>query len=283
MLDIVRTAGELRTRIVAFRSHGRVGLVPTMGAVHDGHLALVRAARKTCQRVVATVFVNPTQFGPAEDLAAYPRDEAGDAAKLASVGCDLLYAPSVAEMYPAGVAANLSAGELGRVLEGKFRPGHFDGVATVVAKLLEQSIPDVAVFGEKDYQQLLVIRRMVRERGMKVEVVGVPTIRAPDGLALSSRNAYLTAAERNAAPALHRTIAAVAERVADGRTRASDEIARGTAALHNAGFATVDYLALCDAETLAPVEAVTGPARVLAAARLGTTRLIDNVPVIPAT
>jgi pantoate--beta-alanine ligase len=262
------------------RSDGRIGLVPTMGAIHDGHAALVRAARSRCRRVVATIFVNPTQFGPNEDFAAYPRDEAGDAARLEAAGCDLLYAPSVAEIYPDGPAVSVSAGPLADVLDGKFRPGHFDGVATVVATLFDHAKPDAAAFGEKDYQQLLVIREMVRARGLKVEILAVPTQRAADGLALSSRNAYLSAEERRIAPALHRTLASVAESLSDGRTSASGEIARGTAALVAAGFRAVDYVAVCDAETLAPVEIVHAPARVLAAARLGATRLIDNVPVV---
>lgn len=262
------------------RNDGRVALVPTMGAVHDGHVALVRAARTKCRRVVATIFVNPTQFGPHEDFAAYPRDEAGDAVKLEAAGCDLLYMPGVMEIYPNGPAVTVSAGPLAHVLEGKFRPSHFDGVATVVATLFDHAKPDLAAFGEKDYQQLLVIRELVRAHGLKVEILPVPTQRAPDGLALSSRNAYLSEAQRRVAPALYRMLASVAENLSARRGTASGEIARGTAVLAAAGFTSVDYVAVCDAETLEPIATVHAPARALAAARLGTTRLIDNIPVV---
>jgi pantoate--beta-alanine ligase len=251
-----------------------------MGAVHEGHAALVEAARTKCRHVVASVFVNPTQFGPSEDFTAYPRDEAGDAAKLEAAGCDLLYAPDVAEIYPHGPAVAVSAGPLGDVLEGKFRTGHFDGVVTVVATLFAQAMPDVAVFGEKDYQQLLVIREFVRTRGLDIEILAVHTVRAPDGLALSSRNAYLSAEQRDIAPALYRTLLSVAERVLDKRTTIPREISHAVALLAQAGFDTIDYVAVCDARTLAPVEELTRPARVLGAARIGRTRLIDNVPVL---
>jgi pantoate--beta-alanine ligase len=270
---------EFADRMVRLRGMGAVALVPTMGAVHDGHAALVRAARKKCQRVVATVFVNPTQFGPTEDFAAYPRDEAGDAAKFEAAGAHLLYAPSVAEVYPKGPQVTVKAGPLADVLEGRFRPGHFDGVATVVSTLFDQAKPDVAVFGEKDYQQLLVIREVERARGSRVEILAVPTERAADGLALSSRNAYLSPAERRVAPTLNRTLSAIAQKLSDGGSGATPEIARGTAALVAAGF-KVDYLAVCDADTLQPIETVAKVGRVLAAVRLGRTRLIDNVPIV---
>ncbi len=280
-LETLRTVAALRARVAAFRADGPVGLVPTMGAIHDGHLALVRAARQSCARVVASVFVNPTQFGPAEDFAAYPRDEAGDAARLAAAGCDALFAPGVAEMYPAGFATTVTVAGLSEGLCGAWRPGHFAGVATIVTKLLNQARPDAAFFGEKDYQQLQVIRRLARDLDIGVEIVGVATARAPDGLALSSRNAYLSAAERAAAPALWRTLREAAGRLADGSARAADEIARAKAALEAAGFDRVDYVAVADAETLEDVEIVDRPARVLGAAWLGRTRLIDNVPVAP--
>jgi pantoate--beta-alanine ligase len=263
------------------RGAERIGLVPTMGAIHDGHLALVREAKRACARTVATLFVNPRQFAPSEDLAGYPRDESGDAAKLAAAGCDLLFAPDVNEMYRPGFATTVSVSGLTAGLCGPFRPGHFEGVATIVAKLLIHAMPDAAYFGEKDYQQLLVVRRMARDLDLPVEIVGVPTVRAPDGLALSSRNAYLTPAERAVAPALHRTLAETVERLADGTTLAADEIARVLIALGRAGFQKIDYVAVCDAETLAPLVRVTAPARVLAAAWLGKARLIDNVPVVP--
>jgi pantoate--beta-alanine ligase len=265
--------------MVRLRGAGAVALVPTMGAVHDGHAALVRAARKKCQRVVATVFVNPTQFGPSEDFAAYPRDEGSDAAKLEAAGAHLLYAPTMGEIYPNGPLVTVKAGPLADVLEGKFRPGHFDGVATVVSTLFDHAKPDVAAFGEKDYQQLLVIREMERARGSRVEILAIPTVRAADGLALSSRNAYLSAEERRVAPTLFRTLAAIAQQLANRCSTATSEIARGTAALVAAGF-KVDYLAVCDAETLIPIETIAKAGRVLAAARLGRTRLIDNVPII---
>jgi pantoate--beta-alanine ligase len=246
-----------------------------MGAIHDGHLALVRAARKKTQRVVATIFVNPTQFGPVEDLARYPRDEANDVARFEIAGCHLVYAPPVEEIYPDGPKATVSPGPLGDVLEGKFRPGHFAGVATVVSRLFEHVGPDLAAFGEKDYQQLLVIKQL----GTRVEILPVPTVRETDGLALSSRNVYLSLDERRIAPALHSTIAGMAGRLVTG-ANAGDEIARGAGELRKAGFKKIDYLAVCDAETLAPIEHVVAPARVLVAAWLGSTRLIDNVPAV---
>ncbi len=280
-LETIRTVATLRRRVAAWRTDGSVGLVPTMGAIHDGHLALVAAARARCAHAVASLFVNPTQFGPNEDFAAYPRDEAGDAAKLAAAGCDALFAPDADEMYPEGFATSVTVAGLTDRLCGLYRPGHFAGVATVVTKLLNQAQPDAAFFGEKDYQQLQVIRRLARDLDMPVEIVGVPTLRAPDGLALSSRNAYLGAAEREAAPALYRTLSSMAEHLSDDTTRAPDEIARGKDALLAAGFTRIDYLSVCDAETLDDVETVVRPARVLAAAWLGPTRLIDNVPVSP--
>jgi pantoate--beta-alanine ligase len=196
-LPIVRTVAELRAQVAGWRKAGqRVGLVPTMGALHEGHLSLVRLAREHAERVVVSVFVNPTQFSPNEDFDAYPRDEAHDAGLLAGVGCDLLFAPGVAEMYPPGFATTVTVAGVSEPLDGTARPGHFVGVATIVSKLLNQCGPDVAVFGEKDYQQLQVIRRLARDLDLPVEIVGGPTARAEDGLALSSRNAYLSAAER---------------------------------------------------------------------------------------
>jgi len=280
-LETVRTVAALRARIADLRGKGPVALVPTMGAIHDGHLALVRTGRERCASVVATIFVNPRQFGAREDLALYPRDEAGDAGRLASAGCDLLFAPGAEEVYPPGFATTVSVAGLGDVLCGPHRPGHFDGVATVVAKLLIQALPDIAVFGEKDYQQLLIVRRLARDLDLPVEVVGVATVRDADGVALSSRNVYLSAAERAAAPALYRTLAGIAERMAGGRAQAAGEIARGIATLEAAGFRHVDYLAVCDSDTLRPVQTVARPARVLAAAWLGMARLIDNVAVVP--
>ena len=281
-LDIVRTVAELRRRVAGWRGDGEtVGLVPTKGALHQGHLALVRAAAAGAERVVVSLFVNPTQFGAGEDLGAYPRDEAGDARAAAANGADLMFAPAVGEMYPDGFATAIRVAGLAEGLCGDRRPGHFEGVATIVAKLFAQVQPDAAWFGEKDYQQLLVIRRLARDLDLPVAVHGVATVRETDGLALSSRNAYLTAAERRAAPTLYRTLTAMAGRLMGGAA-AADEIAAGAAALIAAGFDAPDYLELRDAATLAPVATPARPARLLAAARLGRTRLIDNVPVAPA-
>lgn len=278
--DIVRTVAELRARVAAWRAAGlKVGLVPTMGALHAGHLSLVTAARREADRVVASVFVNPTQFGPNEDFSAYPRQEARDALMLAEAGAHLLYAPGVCEMYPEGFATTVSVAGLSEGLCGDVRPGHFQGVATVVSKLLLQALPDVAVFGEKDYQQLQVIRRVVRDLDIPVAVRGAATVREADGLAMSSRNAYLTAAERAVAPALHRVLSGLADRLAGGGEAAAPLLDQGRRDLLAAGFAAVDYVELRDAATLAPLDRADRPARLLAAVRLGKARLIDNVAV----
>lgn len=276
----LRSVAALRTQVDAWRKAGlSVGLVPTMGGLHAGHLALVRAARAASDRVVVSIFVNPRQFGPAEDLASYPANEAADMNALQAAGVDTAFVPAVAEMYPDGFATTVSVAGLSDGLCGAYRPGHFDGVATVVSKLLIQCLPDVAWFGEKDYQQLLIVRRMVRDLDLPVRVMGHPTVREADGLALSSRNAYLGADERRVAPALHRAIAEVARRVAGGAADCGAECEKARAAILTAGFAAVDYVEVRDAETLAPMARATRPARVLAAARLGKARLIDNVPV----
>jgi pantoate--beta-alanine ligase len=280
-LPTVRTVAALRAALAPWRAAGeRIALVPTMGALHDGHASLVALARTKAARVVASLFVNPAQFAPHEDFAAYPRDEAADARRLREAGCDLLYAPSVEAMYPPGFATTVNVGGPAQGLEGAARPTHFAGVATVVAKLLIQAAPDVAVFGEKDYQQLLVIRRVARDLDLCAEIVGAPIVRAADGLALSSRNAYLSDAERAAAPALHRALQAAAAALRGGADAAAVE-AEGRAALAAAGFDPIDYFAARTAEDLAALG--PGPvgesARVLAAARLGRTRLIDNVAV----
>lgn len=279
-MRIARTTAELRQSLAAWRASGEtVALVPTMGALHAGHLSLVRIARARCERVVATLFVNPAQFSPGEDLASYPRDEAGDSRRFADAGVDVLFAPETAEIYPPGFATTVSVAGLTECLCGPLRPGHFDGVATVVAKLLTLCLPDVAVFGEKDYQQLLVVRRAAQDLGLMAEIVGAPTVREDDGLAMSSRNAYLSAAERAAAPSLYRAIAGVAEMAAGGREEAAALCAAARQALLDAGFSAVEYLDIRHAETLAALERADAPARVFAAARLGRTRLIDNVPV----
>jgi len=278
-LETVRTIAALRERVAGWRRDGAVvGLVPTMGAVHDGHLALVRTARSECDRVVATIFVNPTQFGPSEDLSTYPRREAADAAAFAENGVDLLFAPAADEMYPPGFATIVTVAGLTDGLCGAFRPGHFAGVATVVAKLLIQCLPDRAYFGEKDYQQLQVIKRLASDLDIPVAIRGVAIVREDDGLALSSRNAYLSADERGIAANLNKVLRHLATAVAAGAPCA-EEIAAARAALDKAGFTAIDYVEVCDAETLAPLAKVDRPARVFAAARIGKTRLIDNMPV----
>ena len=279
-METVRTVPELRRRLDAWRAAGEtIGLVPTMGALHEGHLSLVRLSLAKTRRTCASLFVNPKQFAPGEDYDVYPRDEAADAARFAAEGVDLLFAPAMDVMFPDDHVTTVAVPGLGDGLEGEFRPGFFTGVATAVAKLLLQALPDAAFFGEKDYQQLLVIRRMVRDLHIPVAIEAGPTVREADGLALSSRNAYLGAEQRATAPALHRTLLEVAERVAEGAD-AEEAAAWGRAALLDAGFTEVDYLEVRDAATLAPAgAAAANPLRVLGAAHLGTTRLIDNVAV----
>src|SRR5579864_4465038 len=250
-LPIARTVEALRAQVASWRTRSlRVALVPTMGALHDAHLALVRLARSHADRVVASVFVNPTQFAPSEDFTAYPRDEPRDAALLAAAECDLLYAPSTDQIYPAGFSTCVTVSGVSEPLEGRSRPQHFAGVATVVAKLLTQVAPDVAVFGEKDYQQLLVVRRLVCDLDLPVEIVGMPTVRAADGLALSSRNAYLTANERRVAARLNQVLRAAADSLARGDPVAAVE-ATALACLDKAGFPAVDYFEARGADDLA--------------------------------
>jgi pantoate--beta-alanine ligase len=270
-VKIVRTIQDLRAQISEWRAAGEsIALVPTMGALHAGHIALVATALSAADRVVVSIFVNPSQFAPHEDLARYPRDEAGDAAKLAGGGAHLLWAPSVGDMYPDGYATQIAVGGAALPLEGTFRPHHFGGVATVVCKLISAVTPNLALFGEKDFQQLAVIRQMVRDLNLPVVIGGMETVREEDGLALSSRNAYLTEDERYIAPMLHKAILQVAQ----GR----DPREAGQALLA-AGFAKIDYIEVRDAETLAPFVPGAGrPGRVLAAVWLGKTRLIDNLP-----
>lgn len=308
-LEVVRSVEELRTFVAGWRRDGHsVALVPTMGALHDGHTALVRRAGTMADRTLVSIFVNPSQFGPNEDFARYPRDEAGDRAKLAGEGCHLIWAPSAAEMYPEGFATRIVPGGAAAGLESEFRPHFFGGVATVCCKLFCATTPDLALFGEKDYQQLCVIRQVVRDLNLPVEIVGAPTVRQADGLALSSRNAYLSPAERAIAPALHRTLAELGLKAAEvmrgggerpaGRPRAAPLVTdpwrpkeaaqlpqiealcdSARQMLEAAGFTKVDYVAVRDADTLKLVsERTERPLRVLAAAWLGQTRLIDNVP-----
>lgn len=280
-LVVARTVLDLRRRVRQWRRAGEtVALVPTMGALHAGHLALVTRGKELCDRVVVSLFVNPMQFAPSEDFSRYPRDERGDAAKLAEARVDLLYAPGLAEIYPEGFSTTVSAGALADGLCGPFRPGHFAGVATVVTKLLLQVQADVACFGEKDWQQLQIVRRLVRDLDIPMRMEGVPIVRESDGLALSSRNVYLSPAERQAAPALHRTLLAIVQRIEKGETSAAAAVAAGVQELERAGFGKIDYVAAVDAESLAPLRA-DRPGRVLAAVWLGRTRLIDNLPLAP--
>lgn len=280
---IVRTVAELRAEIAAWRRHGEtVALVPTMGYLHEGHLTLVRCGREACSRVVATIFVNPTQFGPTEDLKSYPRDEDGDRAKLAAAGCDLLFAPPVTEMYPDGFSTAITVKGVSEGLCGAARPHHFGGVATVVAKLLLQALPDLALFGDKDYQQLQVIKRMVRDLDIPVRIEGVPVVRELDGLAMSSRNSYLTSEERSVAPELNRALISAAQRLQSGKEATAAILEETGQRILAAGFARLDYVELRDAETLVPLTRADRPGRLLAAAWLGRARLIDNVPVAAA-
>jgi pantoate--beta-alanine ligase len=280
-IPTVRTVKDLRAELAKWREAGEsVALVPTMGALHAGHLSLIAVAKAHAQRVVASIFVNPTQFGPREDFSRYPRDEAGDVEKLAKAGADLAFIPDGNEMYPPGFATKVSLPSLTEDLCGAARPNHFEGVATVVTKLLLQSTPDVAVFGEKDYQQLLVIKRLVRDLDIPVRIVGAPIVREADGLALSSRNGYLSPAERKTAPLLFQILSEVATGLAKGEG-CDAASSGGRFKLEAKGF-RVDYVAIRDPETLAPLFGpLKGPARVMGAVHLGATRLIDNVPVAP--
>ncbi len=276
---IVRGVAALRATVAEWRRAGAtIGLVPTMGALHAGHMALVDRARADCDRVIATLFVNPVQFDGKSDLESYPADEAGDAALFTEAGVDLMFAPTVEEMYPQGYATTVAVSDLTDCLCGLARPGHLDGVSTVVAKLFNQAQADFAYFGEKDYQQLLVVRRMVRDLDIPIRVVAVPTVREADGLALSSRNRYLTSAQHRIAPALYRTLSALAERLGAGAA-AESELARGREALGRAGFDRIDYLDLRHRETLASLGRAGPGARLFAAAWLGNIRLIDNLAV----
>ena len=274
---VLRTAAELRAFVSARRAAGRrIALVPTMGALHDGHMELVRRGRAVADDVIATIFVNPTQFGPKEDFGAYPRTWDADLAKLAENKAAAIFYPELSEMYPPGFSTTITLSGVTGPLEGECRPGHFDGVATVVAKLLLQSLPDVALFGEKDWQQLMVITRMAADLNIPVEIIGVPTVRDEHGLALSSRNAYLSAEQYKIAVTLNKTMRAMGEEFRAGIDLADAET-WGRDAVIAAGFDSVDYLVIRDAATLdAPGD---GPLRALAAVRLGKARLIDNMAV----
>ncbi|RBO52179.1 pantoate--beta-alanine ligase [Rhodovulum sp. BSW8] len=276
---ILRSLEALRAVRAEWRAEGaRVAVVPTMGALHDGHLSLAAAAKAAADRVIVTIFVNPRQFNDPGDLARYPRTEARDAEKLAPLGVDALYVPAADQVYPPGFATSVSVSGVSEGLCGAHRPGHFDGVATVVTKLLLQTGADCAFFGEKDFQQLMVVRRLVRDLDIPVEIVGCPTVREPDGLALSSRNALLPGDSRAMAPALYRALEAARQALEAG-AGAETTLATARAAIMAAGFAEVEYLELRAAADLAPLEAADVPARLLVAAHLGGVRLIDNIPV----
>jgi len=273
-VQIVRSSEELAKARAGLS--GTLALVPTMGALHAGHLALIDEAKQRADQAIATIFVNPAQFGPNEDLARYPRREDEDAALLEQRGCNLLWMPAVDDIYPSGFATNVSVRGVSERWEGEARPGHFDGVATVVAKLLLSVCPNIALFGEKDFQQLAVIRRMATDLSIPVEIIGVPTVRESDGLALSSRNAYLTDHERAQAPNLFSALETARAAILAGQPVAR-ALGEGRSSLLVGGFSAVDYFALVDSATLEPVETPDGDLRLIAAARIGSTRLIDNL------
>ncbi len=278
--SVVRTIAQLRRALAPFRKTGsRIALVPTMGALHAGHLALVREARRRARRVVVSIFVNPTQFAPHEDFGSYPRGFGADLKALRAAKADLVWAPAASVMYPEGFATRIEPqGAAKAGLEDKFRPHFFGGVATVVAKLFTQTTPDFALFGEKDYQQLCVVTQMAKDLDLPIKVIGVPTVREKDGLALSSRNGYLSAAERIVAPTLYRVLKASAKRIKQGEPIEMVQ-EEGRAEIERAGFA-VDYLEARHARTLAPLTSrKEGPIRMLVAAKIGKTRLIDNLGV----
>lgn len=275
-MQIVRSSEELALARQAIE--GRLALVPTMGALHAGHMALVEEAKRRSDTVAATIFVNPTQFGANEDFSRYPRRAGEDARMLEEGGCDLLWMPSEADIYPQGFSTSIHVAGVSERWEGEARPGHFDGVATVVARLLLSVRPDVALFGEKDFQQLVVIRRMVADLGIPVEIVSVPTLREEDGLALSSRNAYLSAEDRERAATLLRALDYARRAIVDG-TPVRMALDTGRKMLVEAAFSRIDYFALVDSATLEPLEAPAGDMRLIAAAAIGGTRLIDNVPL----
>lgn len=280
--EVIRTLRDLRNEVARWKKDGRtIGVVPTMGALHEGHLSLVRRAVADCDRVIVTLFVNPKQFNDNKDLASYPRTEDEDRKLLATIGPDVLYMPGVEDMYPEGFATTVSVSRLTEGMCGDFRPGHFDGVATVVCKLFLQTGADRAFFGEKDYQQLMVVRRMARDIDIPIEVIGCPTIREKDGLAMSSRNIGLSAEERERANALPNALRGAAEAIAKGGNPTS-EIGTARRTIEDAGYDSVEYLELRGADDLAPMTKLDRPARLLVAAWLGGVRLIDNVPVAPA-
>jgi pantoate--beta-alanine ligase len=281
-MKTAQTLEKLRSCTKSIRqSGGNLALVPTMGALHDGHMTLIEEAKRRADHVAVSIFVNARQFGPKEDFAAYPRPIDADSAKLKRAGVDILWLPDTAAMYPEGYATTVSVAKLGDGLCGAHRPGHFDGVSTVVAKLFNQVRPDIAIFGEKDWQQLAIIRRMAVDLDMNVNVIGMPTQREDDGLARSSRNAYLSPEDRQAAVALPRALGGAAKAISGGEL-VTAALSNSINILEKAGFHTVDYFSLVDPLSLEPMAQLDRPARLLAAARIGKTRLIDNIGVSPA-
>lgn len=282
-MKVTEQIAATRAAVAAARAAGRsIGLVPTMGCLHAGHLSLVAAARRDGHFVVVSLFVNPTQFGPHEDYDRYPRDTAGDLQKCERAGVELVFMPEVAAMYPADAATTVHVARLTDTLCGPCRPGHFDGVATIVAKLFNIVQPDAAYFGQKDAQQLAVIRRMVRDLDFPLHIVGCPTVREPDGLALSSRNALLSPDERQQATALYRALTAARQRIVAGEREAATVVAEMRRLIEAVGPTRIDYVSIVDPDTMQPVERSTGPVLVALAVRFGATRLIDNLTVDPA-
>lgn len=282
-MQIIKDMSDLAPALESWRAAGEeIALVPTMGALHQGHLDLVTGARRVADRVIATIFVNPLQFNDPADLERYPRTEEADIAKLRASGCDAVWLGAVGDLYPDGFATTISVAGISDRWEGEHRPGHFDGVATVVAKLFIAVMPDAAVFGEKDWQQLAVIKRMTKDLGLPIAVHGYPTVRENDGLAMSSRNVLLTADERNRAPGLARALEQAATAIGRGDD-VSATLGSATVEIERAGFGPIDYLAYVDADSLEPLEKFREGGRLIAAAFLGKVRLIDNVRVVSAT
>jgi len=282
-MQIIRRLSDLSPALANSRAAGEIiALVPTMGALHAGHLALVEAAKARADLVIASIFVNPLQFNDPGDLARYPRQEAQDAAKLEEAGCDFLWMPTADQLYPAGFATTVRVAGVSDRWEGEHRPGHFDGVATIVSKLFIAILPDVAIFGEKDWQQLAVIRRMTADLGLPIEIIGHPTIREKDRLAMSSRNALLSQEARETAPALFRLLGELAGAIAEGADPAN-EIGRMIGRLGEAGFGPIDYVAYVDGDSLEPLDHYQDGGRLIAAAYLGGVRLIDNMRVVSDT
>ncbi len=278
-LEIVRTVISLRKRIALWRETGqRIGLVPTMGALHGGHFSLVKFSLEFADKTIVTLFVNPKQFGPNEDLNIYPKDETKDFEALEKLGADLVFVPEIEEMYPDGSITTISLPGIGDLLEGEFRPGFFDGVATVVCKLLVQTFPDYAFFGEKDFQQLAIIKQMAKDLDLPVEIIGCPTIRESDGLALSSRNAYLSSDERKIAPAFYDVLNQMLEKILAGEP-IKETIEGAKLRLFEEGFSKIDYIVVCESSSLEDINYLGNGGHILGAVWLGKTRLIDNIKI----